>query len=211
MADQSKESVGCHVNTKPNGVCSFFGDESQVQDQPQRTTSPCMSTSSMTPFRLYWVKDNDAPVDNVPFDCFHESYHVLRSKALQQRQQSFFGSCSYDMSVLYQFWSHFLVRNFNTRMYEEFHLYALEDARDHQSEVGLSNLIKFYGESLLSCQNVIRDRVAHDFVNLIRSETGHRRPAFQQLRLTLHNDNMNARNRIRINDFLDDQLKASLE
>ncbi|KAJ4296706.1 hypothetical protein N0V90_006754 [Kalmusia sp. IMI 367209] len=205
VSDKSEERVDCHCADLPGRV------ESQVQYQPQRTTSPFASTSSITPFRLYWVKDNAAPVDNVPLDCFHESYHVLRSKALQQRQQSFSGSCSYDMSVLYQFWSHFLVRNFNTRMYDEFHLFALEDARDHLSEVGLSILIKFYGESLLSCQNVIRDRVAHDFVDLIRSENEHRRPAFQQLRLVLHNDNMNAQNRIRINDFLDDQLKASLE
>ncbi|KAF2447411.1 hypothetical protein P171DRAFT_224552 [Karstenula rhodostoma CBS 690.94] len=93
----------------------------------------------------YWVKDNDAPVDVAPPGCFHESYAVLRLKALYQRQQSAPGVCSYNTSVLYQFWSHFLVRNFNIRMYDEFHLFALEDSHNKLLEVGVSNLIKFYG------------------------------------------------------------------
>lgn len=191
-------------------VLTYGSVDSEVQDQSPRTPSPFASISSMT-CSQYWVKDNDTPIDVAPPGCFHESYAVLRSKALYQRQQSAPGGCSYDMSVLYQFWSHFLVRNFNTRMYDEFRLFAISDSHDKLSEVGISNLIKFYGESLLSGQNVVRSVVAHDFTDLIRSETQPSRPAFQQLRSVLHNDNMNARNRTRINEFLDDELKVSLQ
>lgn len=120
------------------------------------------------------------------------------------------GSCPYDMDVLYQFWSHFLIRNFNSRMYDEFRHFAFEDAT-HMSEVGLTNLIKFYGESLLSSQNLIRERVARDYVDLVRSENEHRRPAFKQLRSALRNGALDPRNRRRIGDFLDAELKASLE
>lgn len=158
----------------------------------------------------YWVKDNDAPVDVAPPGCSHESYSVLRSRALHQRQQFVPGGCSYDMSVLYQFWSHFLVRNFNQLMYEEFRDFALSDSHHNSSEVGISNLIKFYGLSLLSDQNVVRGVVAYDFIDLIRSETRSSLAAFQELRSVLHNDNMNSRSRTRINELLDDELMESL-
>ena len=158
----------------------------------------------------YWVKDSDAPVDVAPPGCYHESYAVLRSKALRNRQMSVSGGCSYDMSVLYQFWSHFLVRNFNTQMYDEFHFFALEDFRAKLSNIGISNLLKFYGESMLSSQDVVRNRLARDIVDLVRSED-EPRPALHQLRSMLHNDNLNARSRTRIDEFLDDELQALLE
>jgi la-related protein 1 len=182
----------------------------EAQEQPWRTPSPSAPTSP-TACSQYWVKDKNSPVNVAPPGCFHESYAFLRSKALNQRRLSVSGGCSHDMSVLYQFWSHFLVRNFNTRMYDEFCLFALEDSRKKLSDVGISNLIKFYGESVLSNQDVVRENVVRDFIDLIRSEKEPWRPAFDQLRSALHNDNMNARNRTRINELLDDELKASLD
>jgi hypothetical protein len=132
--------------------------DSEAQKLPRRTPSPFASTSSMTRSH-HWVKDTDAPVDVAP-PGFHEFYDVLRSKALFERPHSAPGGCSYDMSVSYQFWSHFLVRSPFC-----FGRFALQVAGNR-----VSRLIKFYGESLLSCQNVVHDVVAHDFVDLLKSK-----------------------------------------
>jgi la-related protein 1 len=115
------------------------------------------------------------------------------------------------MDILYQFWSHFLIRNFNTQMYDEFRHFAFNDSAHRISGVGLGNLIKFYGESLASPQSLIRKRIARDYVELVKAEDEYQRPAFKQLRSALQNDTLNARNRERIGDVLEPSLKASLE
>jgi la-related protein 1 len=96
-------------------------------------------------------------------------------------------------------------------MYDEFRHFAFDDAANNFSEVGLTNLIKFYGESLLSTQNVLRERVAHDYVDLVQSENEHRRPAFHQLQSAFRNKALEERNRSRIRNLLDAELMASLE
>jgi la-related protein 1 len=187
-------------------------DKSDSLHQPPRSNPNSYTPArSPTPVRLFWVKNNDSPVDFVPPDSTHESYLFLRSKALSQRQNTPTGSCPHDMDVLYQFMSHFLIRNFNARMYDEFRHFAFGDATNNLSEVGLTNLIKFYGESLLSSNNLLRSRVARDFVDLVKSETNDQRPAFCQLRSAYQSATLPSRNRSLISDFLDADLKSSLE
>jgi la-related protein 1 len=96
-------------------------------------------------------------------------------------------------------------------MYDEFRDFALEDASTNISELGLTNLIKFYGAALLSSQSVIRTRVARDYVQLVRTENEHRRPAFKQLQSVMRNELLEPQNRQQIYDFLDAELWAALE
>lgn len=160
---------------------------------------------------MFWVKDKETPIDSLPNDLTHESYNVFRRTALEQRDSSVTGNCHSDMDVLYQFWSHFLIRNFNTRMYDEFRRFSFEDASDRQSYVGIRNLIQYYDEAIAG-QKVISDDIARDFVELVKNEgAASNRPAFTKLRAAWRNGAFNMKNRKKIDNFIDQELRADLE
>lgn len=203
---------------RSNGETAVNGG-SPISDP--RSQSPGQSTSSSpsandAAVQLFWVKDREAPVDNLPADLGHELYTHLRQKALSQREVAATGTCPYDMDVLYQFWSHFLIRNFNAQMYAEFRHFAEQDARERHNNVGITNLTKFYSEAVAS-QIAIRERIARDYIDYVLSENiNGERLALKQLRSAWRNGATNVKNRKKLSDLVDTNpaaahLKAELD
>ncbi|CAL8583312.1 hypothetical protein XPA_008938 [Xanthoria parietina] len=173
--------------------------------------SPSRRTNSNVSPPVFWVKDKETPIDSLPDDLTHEPYNVFRRNALMKRSSSSSGACHYDMDILYQFWSHFLIRNFNSRMYQEFRATAFEDAEKRGSHVGLKNLVQYYNESILS-PKVVSDQIASDFIELVTSEGRHsERPSFDKLRAAWRNGAFNLKNRKKLDSIMDASLKAELE
>ncbi|WEW61581.1 hypothetical protein PRK78_007072 [Emydomyces testavorans] len=159
----------------------------------------------------FWIKDKNAPIESIPPGLVHESYTVFRKHALDKRLSGSSGETSVDMDVLYQFWSHFLVRNFNSRMYNEFRNLAFDDVSSRNSTTGLQYLIKFY-DGILSSNRVILDGIARDLIELVKSEaSANEKPAFQQLRRVWRNGAFNLKSRKKIDGLIDESLRAELE
>lgn len=96
-------------------------------------------------------------------------------------------------------------------MYEEFRKIAFEDVAKQESTVGIRNLIQYYEESILG-QKVIPDDIARDFVDLVKSEgSSAERLAFDKLRAAWRNGAFNMKNRKKIDNIIDADLKAELE
>ena len=178
-----------------------------------RGTSPSVATSPERSAggHVFWIKDTEHPVGTLPSDLTPEPYVQLRLKALEQRSHAATGTCPYDLRVLYQFWSHFLVRNFNNRMYSEFKYYADADAKERVSLEGQKNLIKYYVEAVRSA-NPIPTRVVNDYIELVKAEgPSPESTLFTSLQAAWSNKALNLRNRKTLTDCIDQTLKAQLE
>ena len=157
-----------------------------------------------------WVKGQkkQAPVSEHNSE---EPYVVLRERALKNRECSTGKDTHSDMKLLYEFWSHFLCRNFNPRMYHEFRRFALEDT-ENNAMVGMQNLIQYFDEILNSKKKPIAEPLARHYVELVQKELDNEeRPAFAKLRAAWRNGALDMRSRKRIDNLVDPELKRQLE
>jgi la-related protein 1 len=161
-----------------------------------------------------WVKGQrqQAPI---PKDNNDELYTTVRARALKHRESSAAGETHPDMKVLYEFWSHFLCRNFNPKMYSEFRRYALEDAKENAID-GLKSLVSYYDEILISKKKVIPDVLALHYVEVVQKEKSMagpdaERPAFTKLRLAWRNGALDLKSRKKIDSLVDQKLREELE
>jgi la-related protein 1 len=115
------------------------------------------------------------------------------------------------MTLLYQFWSHFLIRNFNQQMYNEFRSFAFRDVEERDSQVGMNYLREYYAKAL-SSPSTIRDSVAQHYIDLVKSNhLSSDRAVFKQLRALWRDGSLNLKNRKKLMDLMDSEFKASLE
>ena len=197
--------------TSTNGETLVNGSENANKLNLSRQVSPNKAHPNERAPGILWVKNQDWPLENLPEDLTPVPYEHLRQKAMTERREAATGNCPYDLDVLYQFWCHFLLRNFNSRMYTEFKSMANEDATQRLNVTGLQNLLQFYSKSLAS-NNPIRERVVKDYVELVKNEPSKLEGmAFKQLRSAWRNGALNLKNRKKLADILDEQLKESLD
>ena len=143
-----------------------------------------------------------------------EKYTDVRARALRSRESSAAPETHHDMKVLYEFWAHFLVRNFNCNMYAEFRTYALEDAQ-RNATVGLEQLGRYY-DQVLGKSKVISDTLASHYVELVKNEKAAAEPnastpAFARLRVSWRNGALDMKSRKKIDNLVGADLKEELE
>ena len=143
-----------------------------------------------------------------------EKYTDVRERALRSRESSSKPDTHHDMKVLYEFWAHFLVRNFNRKMYDEFRDYAFEDDQRNAS-VGLEQLSRYY-DQVLSKPRVISDTLVAHYIELVKHEKANaepksRTPAFTRLRAAWRNGALDMKSRKKIDSLVGPELKEELE
>jgi len=148
-------------------------------------------------------------------DNIDELYTDVRARALRHRESSTTGEIHRDMKLLYEFWSHFLCRNFNPTMYKEFRDLAAEDASKKIMD-GTNSLISYYDETLNNKKKVIPEILARHYVDLVMKEkrnasSSSDRPAFKKLELSWRNGALEMKSRKRIIDLLPADLKDELD
>lgn len=140
-----------------------------------------------------------------------ELYTSFRARTLKNRDASVPGETHPDMDLLYEFWSHFLCRNFNARMYSEFREYALQDSQNNAMS-GVNNLISYYDEILNSKKKVIPEMLARHYVELVQQEDpAGERPAFERLRVAWRNGALDIKSRKQIGTLIDAKLREDLD
>ena len=115
------------------------------------------------------------------------------------------------MHILYNFWSHYLVRDFNLKMYDEFFLLAHDDMEKKSSTFGMHRLQAYYHKALVS-DFLIQDQVAMDYASFVQAEDRFDEyDALSNLRSAWRNGATNMRNRKKLGEYMSSELKADLD
>ncbi|KAK0115152.1 hypothetical protein ONS96_013618 [Cadophora gregata f. sp. sojae] len=176
---------------------------------PFGSLSPTQTSFSNGP-PVMWVKGQKQQAFVSPGSS-EELYTKFRARALQHRETSPPGESHADMKLLYEFWSHFLCRNFNAAMYQEFRNFAFEDAQS-KAMSGVNSLISYYAEVLSSKKKVIPSVLALHYVDLVKNEDpSGPRPALEKLRVAWRDGALDMKSRKRIDNLVDSKLREELE
>ena len=151
-------------------------------------------------------------MNSLPSEYTHAPYPAFRQSALGQRERLPNDPCVYDMQVLYDFWAHYLIRNFNPSTYQEFKRLAVEDDSGRNSNFGMRNLLQYYDEALLGQRTIPDDLIANDFVEFVQNEARESdRPLFRKLRAAWRNGAFSHKNRAKIIRSIGEDLKGELD
>ena len=93
----------------------------------------------------------------------HEEYTKIQTYSLQKRLEG--DPDAAKITILCRFWSHFLLNQFNRKMYEDFKSFAMDDA---PATGGLSLEILFGFYEAIHVTGSPRDEMTRDFVDLAR-------------------------------------------
>ncbi|QSZ30380.1 hypothetical protein DSL72_004903 [Monilinia vaccinii-corymbosi] len=182
--------------------------ESFSESDP-RAASPNSNYSSNAP-TVMWVKDQRRQAA-ISESNTTEKYTVFRERAIRVRESSQPGETHTDMKLLYEFWAHFLCRNFNPSMYYEFRRLALEDDHNNAS-IGMEQLILYYDETLNNKKKTINEVLAGHYVEVVKGDDSPtQRSAFSKLRASWRNGALDLKSRKKIDNLLDAKLKEKLE
>jgi len=208
IAEEIDDNRQGRALTNGSRVTEASSDAIRRSRSPFTPLSPTKTAFGNGP-PVMWVKGQrqQAPVSE---QNSQEPYTAFRARALKHRDASAPGETHADMKLLYEFWSHFLCRNFNLTMYNDFRSYAFEDSRLHAMG-GMKNLISYYDEILNSKKKVIPETLARHYVELVKSEDANDRPAFERLRAAWRNGALDMKSRKKIDNFVDQELKEELE
>ncbi|KAA8892731.1 hypothetical protein FN846DRAFT_635728 [Sphaerosporella brunnea] len=141
-------------------------------------------------------------------DQKHRSYTEVRAQAIKYRESGGQGKNN-DLITLYRFWSHCLVKTFNTNIYREFKQLALQDA-DMSVRYGVEQIFKMYEMSFKDRSTIGYD-VIRDFVDLVKTEARHGEQfGLEKLKSILANPGLKEDYKSAIDSLLDDQLRGYL-
>ncbi|ESZ89829.1 hypothetical protein SBOR_9787 [Sclerotinia borealis F-4128] len=178
-------------------------------DTDRRTISPNTGYNSNAP-TVMWVKDQRRQAA-ISESNTTEKYTIFRERAIRVRGSSQPGETHTDMKLLYEFWAHFLCRNFNPSMYYEFRRLALED-NHNKASTGMEQLILYYDETLNNKKRTINDVLAGHYVDIVKGDDSSiQRSAFSKLRASWRNGALDLKSRKKIDNLLDVKLKKQLE